>query len=123
MRLTDLVIKTLQPPPKGEKIYPDVLVPGFGVRVCAGWDQELRADPRNTSPTRDPGAVGIIGLQDAREEAKRCLAEYTLGKNAPSSMTWNEALTAFLVEAKRRLKPRTSILTGISSTGISGSAN
>jgi integrase len=53
------------------------------------------------------GRVGVLGLQEARSEAKRLLAEYTLGKAAPSSVTWHEAADEYLAEIKRTRKART----------------
>jgi integrase len=107
MRLTDITIKSLRPPPKGARIYTDDIVPGFGVRVSEGGTKSfvLTHGPRHQRETI--GRVGIVGLQEARNDAKRRLAEYTLGKDKPRSIGWTDAVEEFLKEKSARLKPRT----------------
>src|SRR5205085_1435164 len=53
------------------------------------------------------GRVGVVSLQDARAEAKRRLAEYTLGKEKPKAIAWSEALAEYLAEVERECKWRT----------------
>jgi integrase len=107
MRLTDITIKSLQPPPKGARIYTDDIVPGFGVRVSEGGTKSfvLTHGPQHQRETI--GRVGIVGLQEARNDAKRRLAEYTLGKNQPQAKSWDAAKEEYLVEKAYKLKPRT----------------
>lgn len=107
MRLTDITIKSLQPPSKGARIYTDDIVPGFGVRVSEGGTKSfvLTHGPRHQRETI--GRVGIVGLQEARNDAKRRLAEYTLGKDKPRTVSWDTAREEFLAEKLRKLKPRT----------------
>ena len=54
------------------------------------------------------GRVGIVGLQDARSEAKRRLAEYTLGKHRPLAVGWSTALKEYLDELKPKRRHRTT---------------
>ena len=107
MRLTDLSIKALATPARGARIYTDDLVPGFGVRVSQGGTKSfvLTHGPRHDRET--VGRAGIISLQEARAEAKRRLAEYTLGKQKPMRKTWDAAKEEFLAEKAIKLKPRT----------------
>ena len=107
LRLTDLSIRTLKPPTKGSIVYADAIIAGLGVRVSQGGTKSFVLTHGALRRRETIGRVGILGLQDARREAKRRLAEYTLGKAAPASVTWDEAIAAFLAEAERRLKPRT----------------
>lgn len=104
MRLTDLSIKSLKPPEKGEQIHYDETLTGFGVRVSEGGTKSyiLTHGRRRTRETL--GRVGIISLSDARGEAKRRLAEYTLGKHQPKAKSWSTAVSEFLAEPR---KPRT----------------
>jgi integrase len=51
--------------------------------------------------------VGIVGLQEARNDAKRRLAEYTLGKTKPQAVSWDAAREEYLGEKIAKLKPRT----------------
>src|SRR3569832_350008 len=107
MRLTDLSIKSLKLPAKGVVVYSDDALTGFGVRVSEGGTKSfvLTHGPRRQRETI--GKVGILGLQEARTEAKRRLAEYTLGKAAPRSISWAAALSEYLEEVGRTRRPRT----------------
>lgn len=107
MKLTDITIKALKAPPKGSKIYFDDTLPGFGVRVSRGGTKSfvLTHGPRRERETF--GRVNIISLQEARQEAKRRLAQYTLGRDKPRSIAWNSAVEEFLGEKSQTLKPRT----------------
>ena len=104
MRLTDIAIRALKLPEKGVVYYTDDTLTGFGVRVSEGGTKSfvLTHGPRRTKETL--GRVGILSLQEARGEARRRLAEYTLGKTRPLSKAWSVALEEFLeeVEAKNR---------------------
>jgi len=106
MRLTEITIKSLQAPQTGARIYTDEIVPGFGVRVSQGGTKSfvLTHGPRHQRETI--GRVGIVGLQEARTEAKRRLAEYTLGKHKPRAASWDTAKDEFLAEKAASLKPR-----------------
>jgi integrase len=107
MRLTDLSIKALRVPTSGVILYSDDILTGFGVRVSQAGTKSyvLTHGPRRERETL--GRVGMISLQEARAEAKRRLAEYTLGKNKPQAIAWDTAKEEFLEEKARKLKPRT----------------
>jgi hypothetical protein len=107
MKLTDLTIRTLKSPAQGAVIYYDDHLTGFGIRVSEGGTKSfiLTHGPRRRRETI--GRVGVIGLQDARKEAKRLLAEYTLGKNQPVSKSWREAVKEYLDEVAQRCRPAT----------------
>jgi integrase len=102
-----MTIKTLKPPPKGEKIYADAVLAGFGVRVSEGGTKSFVLTHGRLRKRETIGRVGILGLADARQEAKRRLAEYTLGKTQPRAITWNTAVDRYLEEVQKRQKPRT----------------
>ncbi|MEI9990599.1 MAG: tyrosine-type recombinase/integrase [Rhizomicrobium sp.] len=107
MRLTDPTIRSLKAPSEGAVIFPDDLIPGFGVRVSEGGTKSfvLTHGPRRQRETL--GRVGVVSLHDARIEAKRRLAEYTLGKDKPKPVAWTVALDEYLSEVKRECKWRT----------------
>lgn len=107
MRLTDLAIKALKTPAKGVIYVTDDSLTGFGVRVSEGGTKSYVLTHGVLRRRETIGRVGTIALADARKEAKRRLAEYTLGKQAPTTMTWAQAVDIFLKDAKRRLRPRT----------------
>jgi integrase len=107
MRLTDISIRALKKPDTGAAIFYDDTVPGFGVRVSEGGTKSftLTHGPRRQRETI--GRVGIITLQDARAEAKRRLAQYTLGRERPEAIGWKDALEEYLGEVAHTCKPRT----------------
>ncbi len=107
MKLTDITIRSLKAPRTGAVIYHDQSLAGFGVRISEGGTKSfvLTYGPRRRRETI--GRVGVISLQDARKEAKRLLAEYTLGKQKPVSITWRAAVDEYLKECEKRLRPGT----------------
>jgi integrase len=107
VRLTDPRIRSLVPPKSGVFVVNDDLFPGFGVRVSTGGTKSfvLTYGPRRQRETL--GKVGVLSLHDARKEAKRRLAEYTLGKEKPRAIAWDDAAREFLADKARKLKPRT----------------
>lgn len=107
MRLTDITIKALKAPANGVIVYADDTLSGFGVRVSSGGTKSyvLTHGPRRTRETI--GRVNVLKLADAREAAKLRLAEYTLGRIKPLSITWDGALNEFLAEKTLKLKDRT----------------
>lgn len=107
MKLTDMAIKTLQPPAQGEKIHYDDTLPGFGVRVSEGGTKSFILTHGKLRRRETIGRVGILSLKTARQAAKERLAAYTLGKTAQASPTWNISLEQFLEEGRKRLKERT----------------
>jgi hypothetical protein len=107
MRLTDLSIKALKPPESGARIYHDDSLTGFGVRVTANGVKSFVLTHGTLRQRETIGRVGILTLQEARSEAKRRLAEYTLGKATPATVSWNTALERYLGEVAKKRKPRT----------------
>lgn len=107
MRLTDLSIRALKVPPEGVVVYTDDLIKGFGVRVSAGGTKSFVLTHGVRRQRETLGKVGILSLQEARGEAKRRLAEYTLGKETVSSVAWKDAVEEFLAYTASRRKPST----------------
>lgn len=107
MRLTDITIKALRAPAAGVVVYADDALSGFGIRVSSGGTKSyvLTHGPRRTRETI--GRVDVLKLAEAREEAKRRLAEYTLGRLKPLSITWNAAIEEYFAEQATKLKART----------------
>jgi integrase len=107
MRLTDLTVRALRLPTKGQKTYWDDTLPSFGCRVSQGGTKSFvvqhGADRRLITIGRYP----IIPLADAREEAKRILAELTLGRYRPRSVRWDDALKLYLAACAEKNRKRT----------------
>ena len=107
MRLTDVTLRSLAAPQKGQKTYFDASLANFGCRVSQGGTKsfvvQLGADRQLVTIGRYP----IISLAEAREQAKRLLAERTLGKLRPHSIAWDDAVELFLSICEQKNKPRT----------------
>jgi integrase len=107
MRLTDLAIRALPAPERGQRKYFDDTLAGFGCRVSQGGTKTFVIQH---GPTRELITIGrfpIISLAEARAEAKRILAERTLGKHQPEKVSWDDALALFLTRVGQKNRPRT----------------
>jgi integrase len=107
LRLTDITIRALVAPEKGQRLYYDDTLPSFGCRVSQGGTRSFfvqhGADRQFTTIGRYP----VVSLADARAEAKRILAERTLGKHRTRSIAWDEARTLFIAASQKKNRPRT----------------
>ena len=109
-RLTDIGMKALRLPETGkQEVYWDENLRGFGVRISpAGAKTFFVMRSTDLSRTRETiGRYPEISLAEARTEAKRILAERTLGKSRPTNITYDEALKRFLLACEQKNKPRT----------------
>jgi len=109
MRLTDIVVSNLAPPQKGQRTYRDDTLKGFCVRVSQGGTKTFvlvhGAERQFTTLGRYP----TIKLADARAEARRILAERTLGRLRPKRLSFDAAFEQFIsTHLKQKNKPRTA---------------
>ena len=109
MNLTDLTIRSLSPPPTGQRDYFDDALPGFGVRIGQGGTRSffLFTGKTKNRERRSIGRWGIITLAQARAEAKRILAERTLGRAKPRTMTFSSGLKLYEEQRYPSLRART----------------
>lgn len=107
MRLTDLRVQSLKPPERGQKAYGDETLPGFALRVSQGGTKTFTLMVGRDRQLITIGRYPIISLADARTEAKRLLAERTLGKHRPGRRTYGEALKEFVEEKTAKNRSRT----------------
>lgn len=104
--LTDISVRALKAPAQGQTTVWDKNSP-IGVRVSQGGSKTFIV-MIGSGQRRTIGRVGIITLSDARGEAKRILAERTLGiAKKVSTITFASALPQFLEENYKGRKPRT----------------
>lgn len=103
--LHDTSLRSLPVPPKGQLDYWDSKFPSFGVRVSQGGTKTFILKTQNAR--RTIGRFGIITLSDARTEARRLLAERTLGRFRPQAITFAAAFEAFLAEKEKSRRART----------------
>jgi integrase len=83
----------------------DTALPCFACRVSQGGAKTFILKIQNSR--RAIGRWPLISLSQARTEAKRLLAEKTLGKIRPQSVTFPQALDTFLSEKAKSRRPRT----------------
>jgi hypothetical protein len=107
--LTDLAIRSLPAPADGQRDYFDDALPGFGIRVSKGGTRSffLFVGKQGNRQRKTIGRFGIITLAQARNEARMMLAEQTLGRGKPKSITFTAALSIFEEQWYPHLKART----------------
>jgi integrase len=104
--LTELTLKAAKPPERGATTLWDGALKHFGVRISQGGAKSfivLVGSGRRQAIGRYP----TISLADARVEAKRILAEHTLGKRRPKNVPFDDALAEFFAECEQKNRPRT----------------
>ena len=104
VRLTDLGLLNLAPLPKLTD-YWDVTLPTFGVRVSPKGTKTFVLKFR--TGRQAIGRYPIISLADAHSEAKRILAERTLGKLRPRSITFTQAVALFIEDKTKNRRANT----------------
>ena len=86
-KLTDLSIRALKPPEKGNSVAWDEAIPGFGVRVSQGGTKSFFLMYGKERARHQIGRVGVISLSEAREAARKFLAQRTLGNEEAPTLT------------------------------------
>jgi len=102
--LTDITVKSLKPPERGQLTYTDDNLPGFGLRVSQGGVRSFVVVHGRSRTRTTLGRYPIVSLQRARKKAREILAERTLGKQDAPNVSFETALTDFFdahVSAKR----------------------
>ena len=102
MRLTEISLRNLPIPQRGQKSYGDETLPGFSCRVSQGGTRTFVLMHGRDRQLTTIGRYPVISLAEARAEAKRLLAEQTLGKRRPVRVAASEALTRFLGEQTQK---------------------
>lgn len=103
---TDQAIRNIPPPPNGAVTVWDAATRGFGIRVSSSGSKSflvLIASGRRQSIGRYPQ----LSLAQARAEAKRIMAEKTLGRIRPAHTAFDDAKDEFLDDCRRRNKRST----------------
>jgi|SRR5665213_1662655 len=111
MRLTDVTIRNLKAPAKGQKTYFDDALSGFGVRVSQGGIKSFVLISGRSRTRTTLGRYPVISLADARDKAREFVALKTLGRNEAPAMTFEAALDVFLPALSRRNRPGTALNT------------
>ena len=102
MRLTDLSIRKLQPPERGQKTYFEG--EGFGVRISQGGTKTFVQMYGKDRRLKSLGRYPEMSLRDARRAAKA--VQLVPEVKRPTTDT-QEAVEAFLADCEGRLRPAT----------------
>src|SRR5438552_168588 len=86
--------------------YWDECLPTFGVRVSPKGTKTFILKIHNGRQAI--GRYPIISLSDARKQAKRLLAEKTLGKVRPHAILLSDAVKLFIEDKKRKRRLSTA---------------
>lgn len=105
--LSDLGLKALKLPEKGQIFYFDDSLKGFALRISQGGAKSFVLKHGRDRRLITIGRYPIISLSEARTEAKRLLAEFTLGKVRPQSITYPQAVDLFLKDKAQAKRPST----------------
>jgi integrase len=109
VRLTDVTIRNLPIPEKGQRTYLDESLKGFGVRVSQGGTKTFTLMFGKSRRLKTIGRVGVVTLSEARQCAKEILAEQTLGISVEKkSISYPDAVEQFLAAYKVRNKTSTA---------------
>ena len=117
MKFTRASIATLALPlGQTDVIFWDDALPGFGVRLRAGGSRRFIVQYREEhGGTRRAalGAIGVVSLDEARDKARKVLAQVRLGGDpqaekaaARKAKRVVEIVEDYLADAAKRLKPR-----------------
>ncbi|MGF1610373.1 MAG: tyrosine-type recombinase/integrase [Kiloniellales bacterium] len=106
--LTDISVRAVKPPATGQVTYWDKALPSFGLRVSQGGTKSFVVMYGATRQLTTIGRYPVLKLSDARKEAKRLLAEHTLGRRRPQNITFDEAKRRYLAASALKNKPRTT---------------
>jgi integrase len=104
--LTELALKAAKPPVSGTRTIWDGAVRGFGCRISPKGLKSFIVLV-SSGRRRTIGRYPVLSIGDARAEAKRILADITLGRDVSSTILVAEAVALFLADVKQRTSPRT----------------
>jgi integrase len=107
MHLTDISVRALPVPSKGQKTYFDDALPSFGCRISQGGTRAFVVQSGADRQLMTIGRYPVVSLAEARAEAKRLLAERTLGRHRPQAIAWDDAVALFFSACEQKNKPRT----------------
>ena len=105
--LTDLMIKRLKPPERGQETTWDTQVTGFGVRCSQGGAKTFVVMHGKNRRRVSIGRYPTVSLAAARQKAKQILLDATLNPNKTPSPSYSVALERYLRLREPELKRST----------------
>ena len=106
--LSDMTVRTAEPPASGSVTFWDSSVRNFGLRITSTGARSfiiLIGSGRRQVIGRWP----TISLAQARSKAKQIFAERTLGRYQPRTIAWEAARAEYLSHAKAKNRPSTYV--------------
>ena len=109
VQLTEVTIRNLPLPEKGQRTYLDNSLKGFGVRVSQGGSKTFTLMFGKDRQLNTIGRFGVISLAQARQQAREILAEQTLDI-APEkkAISYKDAVEQFLAAYRAKNKSATA---------------
>ena len=108
MRLTDISIRKLKQPERGQKVHFDDGTPGFGIRVSKRYKSfVVYFGDRDNRRFKTLGRYPEVSLQDARKEAKIFLNAQP-SVVSTRSKKYPDAVSEFLEDCLNRNRPSTA---------------
>jgi hypothetical protein len=105
--VTDISMRALKPPAKGHIVLWDKSITGFGVRCSQGGTKSFFLMYGTARARYQIGRVGIITHSEARELARKFLAQRTLGKRDNPTLNFEDAVAVLLESQSERVRPST----------------
>jgi len=105
--LTDITIRNLPLPEKGQQTYFDASQSGFGVRVSQGGSKTFVAVLGKRRSYKTIGKYPAVSLKTARQEAKRLAVTHSSNPLERPATSHSVASESFLDDCTGRNKPRT----------------
>jgi integrase len=102
--LSDLALRNLKPPAKGQIEIRDDLIPGLSVRVSQGGTKTFTLVYGTPRKRVSIGRYPVITIAQAREKCRQLLAHHTLNGDAPPPLHFNEAVRLYLTTHGQNLK-------------------
>jgi len=112
MRLTDLLIRQLKAPQKGQKTYFDDSMPGFGVRVSQGGTKSFVLMHGQDRKLTTLGRYPALPLSQARKEAKRMQGKLLSAPVPPGTLptvSFADSVEDFIEDSRKRTKASTHV--------------
>ena len=107
MHLTDMTIQKLSAPDRGQKLYTDDILRGFGVRVSQGGSKTFVVVVGAERQRITIGRYPIVSLAQARDKARTILAERQLGIVHKPSPDFASACREYLAQRDDRVRAAT----------------
>ncbi len=108
LHLTDIAVRKLRLPERGQVTYWDETMPGFGIR-CSQKSKSFVVMFGKRRRLKTVGRYPALSLAEARKTARRLLVEVETAPNSAEihAISFAEAKEAFLKDCAARNKPRT----------------